>query len=396
MPDTSPAPPSKMQSPGRWQRLYAAYRLLPVQRGIVILALAGAVALQYWLVNVPIADLSQTTKFSPATVKAADQIVSFRNPETDPGNFAFAYEQAADSQKQRMVVDAYFDNAVLTDQSIQRLAALNVHAPSQAGTISYLTSVGRNGTCDTAVHVDTARASSQDSLVQFAQSELAQSNRHRLLEVKTSGLDSTITLSSQGTFGANALSTCQVTLRVGEWQQVMGGFVPVVVRVPAGSSYRLRWEAADIQPVGWDTGGPALPLLAFGHARRQSFHADQVAVVPASAASVASAREGIVAQSERHDSPFTVDSFQIGTDHMQFNAAGKGRVRENGSLITTTNVLETINKYPLIAALFGAANLGLLNWAKRRFFPPPTPAPVVAFPSGEPEPETAKSQKAAG
>src|SRR5215469_15578336 len=238
MPDTSSIVKSHVQQPSRWQRLVAIYRRLPVQRGIVIVVLAAAAALQYRLVNVPIADLSQTTKFNPATVKAADQVVSFRNPETDPGSFAFGYEQTADSQKQRMVVDAYFDNALLSDESIQRLAAFNVRAPSQPGPINYLTSVSRNGTCDTAVHVDTARAGSQNSQLQFAQSELAPSNRHRLLEIKTTGLDSTVTLSSQGTFGANALSTCQVTLHVGQWEQVMGGFVPLVVKVPAGSSYR--------------------------------------------------------------------------------------------------------------------------------------------------------------
>src|SRR5215471_10150008 len=141
-----------VQQTSLWQRLYLAYRLLWVQRSIAILVLAGAAALQYRLVNVPIADLSQTSKFGPATVKAADQVVSFRNPESGPGTFSFAYDQTADSQKQRMVVDAYFDNASLTGETIGRLAALNVHPPSQPGPVNYLTSVGRNGTCDTSVH----------------------------------------------------------------------------------------------------------------------------------------------------------------------------------------------------------------------------------------------------
>ena len=404
MPDTPPPVVNSRPEPpavlvrSQWQRFVTLYRSLPVQRGLVVLVLAGAVALQYRLVNVPIADLSQTTKFSPATIKAADQVVSFRNPETDPGRFAFAYEQTADSQKQRMVVDAYFDNAVLAQETIQKLASFDIHAPSQPAAISYLTSMNHDGTCDTAVRVETARTATKDYFVQFGQSELAPSDRHRLLEIKLTGLDSAVTLSSQGTFSATGQSACQVTLRVGQWQQVTGGFFPVTVKVPAGSGYRLRWEAADVQPTGWNTGGPALPLLVFGQARRQSFHSEEVAVIPAQASSREIGHEGLVAQSEHKDSPLTVDSFLIGTDHMQLSASGKGRVREDGTPIATANLIETINKYPLIAALFGAANLGLINWAKRRFFPPtrPAPAPVVGFPEEQPQETPTSRGQAAG
>src|SRR5262249_54841518 len=152
---------------------------------------------------------------------------------------------------------------------IQRLASLSIRAPSQPASISYLTSIDHSGTCDTAVHVETTHSGSQDSLAQFAQSELAPSNPHRLLQLKLTGHDSSVTLSSQGTFGATSVSACQVTLRVGDWQQPMTGFVPIKISVPAGSAYRLRWEAADIKVSGFNTAGPALSLLTFGHARRQ-------------------------------------------------------------------------------------------------------------------------------
>jgi hypothetical protein len=93
----------------------------------------------------------------------------------------------------------------------------------------------------------------------------------------------------------------------------------------------------------------------------------------------------MVARCKHKDVPLTVDSLLIGTDHLQFRASGKGRVRENGSPIVTVNFLETINKYPLIAALFGAVNLGLLNWSKRRFFQPlrTMPAKIVSFPKAD-------------
>ncbi|HYW37930.1 MAG TPA: hypothetical protein VE957_07440 [Terriglobales bacterium] len=366
-----------------WAMQAEFYHRLKVQRSIVVMVLAVAAYLQYYLVNVPIADLSQTTKFSPATVKAAEQVVSFKNPETDAGSFELGFDQPAESQKQRMVVDAYFDQASLSDETVHKLASLGVHAPPDAAAISYLTAAVANGSCTTAVQVQTSGISGQARAAEFSQSELAPSDRHRLLEVRMKGLDSTVTLSSQGTFDAiSSASSCKVTLRVGNWQQITGGFVPVVVKVPAGSGYRLRWEAADIQPSGWNTGGPALPLLAFGRGHRQSFRVEEIGVYAAQAAERNRAHDGLVAQSEHKDAPLTVDSLMIGTDHLQFGVSGKGRVLENGSAIVTVNFLETINKYPLIAALFGAANLGLLNWAKSRFFPQPrtTPAEVVPFP----------------
>jgi hypothetical protein len=158
----------------------------------------------------------------------------------------------------------------------------------------------------------------------------------------------------------------------------------------------LKWEASIVQSAGFPTSGPPLPLIQFGRGLHQSFLAREVRILPAQlAAGAAPSKVGLIAQSERKDAPLTVGSFLIGTDQIQFGASGKGRVRENGSAVTTVNVMDAINKYPLIAALFGAANLGLLNWAKRKFFPPVrNVTEVVPFPS-EPE-DKAESKAASG
>jgi hypothetical protein len=351
---------------------------------MVLAVLAAAAALQYYLVNAPIADLSQTTKFSPATVKAAAQVVSFMNPESDAGSFAFAFDPPAQTQQERMVADGYFDHATLSDETIQKLALFGVHPPvlSAPAEIKYLTESTATGTCATAFQVETTGQASQTRLAEFSQSEIAPSNRHRLLNLKMSGFDSAVTLSSQGTFDASNQSSCKITLAVGPWQQTTTGFIPITVKVPAGSHYRFVWEAVDVQP-----------YLSFGKGRQQSFHAEEVAVGAAQAAEKAGTHDGLVAQAERKDAPLTIDSLLIATDHLQFAAAGKGRAWEDGKAMVTKDLIETINKYPLIAALFGAANLGLLNWAKSRFFPPARAAvaPVVSFlgetPAGQ-EPES--------
>jgi hypothetical protein len=113
----------------RCQHLYANDWF---RRSVVGLVLAAAAILQYYLVNLPVADLSQTTKFSPAKVMAADEIVSFTNPQTEPGHFSFTYEQPAESQGQRMLLSVRFDHATLTDETLTQFATLGIHAPAQS------------------------------------------------------------------------------------------------------------------------------------------------------------------------------------------------------------------------------------------------------------------------
>ena len=340
--------------------------------------------------------MGQTTRFSPATVKAADQIAAFLEPETEPGRFDFGYEQPAESQSQRMLVDAYFDQATLADDTARTLASLGVQVPHDAGKMSYLTEVSANGVCSTVVKVESADSGDPRRSVQFSQGQFAPSDRHRFLDVTIAGAPAMVTLSSSGSFSTGNKSPCEITLRAGNWEQKMAGFLPVKFQVPAGVNFRLKWEASTVQPAGFPTSGPPLPLIQFGRGLRQSFLAREVRVLPSQlTAGAEPSKVGLVAQSERKDAPLTVGSFLIGTDQIQFGASGKGRVRENGSAVTTVNVMDAINKYPLIAALFGAANLGLLNWAKRKFFPPVRGVTeVVPFPK-EPD-DKAESKAASG
>lgn len=371
------------------------YGRLVTQRAIVLLVLAAAVGLEYYLANVPVADLSETSKFSPAKVMAAEQVVEFTNPETDPGHFAFTYKQPVESQKQRMLVDAYFDKATLSDETVQRLAALGAQAPGDADAIRYLTSVSGGGVCSTAIHV---QAAGSRDWVRFSQNSVANSDRRRLLGITMNGVDSVVTISSKGAFENAGQSPCQVDLHVGDWEKKTAGFLPIQVRVPAGSGFRFQWEASDVRPEGWPTSGSPRALLEFGDAGGQSFHATEIKIVPAKP-SAGSLEHSLVAQAERRADPLSVDSLLIGTDQLQITASGKGRVLKDGKVITTLNFLESINKYPLIAALFAAANLGLLNWAKRKFFPPTgdKEKAVVLFPEKKPDDaETKARSQAAG
>ncbi len=177
-----------------------------LQRAIVVLVLGSTAGLQYYLVNMPVGDVEQTERFRPAKVKAADQAVSFLNPETEAGEFSFTHVQAAESNKQRMLVDAYFDKASLSEDTLQRLSALAIHPPSGPAAISYLTSNVHNSSCSTVIQVDTLAEGGDTRAVQFSQREFLTSDRHRKIEVKMAGLDSTVVLSSRGSFTADGFA----------------------------------------------------------------------------------------------------------------------------------------------------------------------------------------------
>lgn len=371
-PAISPRPQEPTQPPTRLEISGTTMSVLrkPIaQRAIVLLVLGAVAVVEYYLVNVPVADVERTGRISPAQVKAADQAVSFLNPETEADRFSFTYVQAAESTKQRMLVDAYFDKASLSEDTLQRMSALGIHAPSGPAAISYLTTNVHNSSCSTMIQVDTLAASGGTRVVQFSQGEFLLSDRHRMIEVKMAGLDSTIVLSSRGSFTADTSSPCRIKLAVGGWEQLTQGFLDIKLRVPAGSSYRFRWEASEIQPSGWSVSGTPVSLLLFGSQPKQSFKATEVRIVPAQALPGRSGSSGLIAISEQKGNPLTVDSLLVGTDRLEVTASGRGRVFENGKVISKTNILEAIKQYPLISALLGMVDFALLDWARRKFFP---------------------------
>lgn len=345
---------------------------LMVQRGMVLLALCFAVGLQYYLVNMPVANLSQSSKFTAAKVRMGEQSVEFSNPQTDKDEFSFGYDQPSASENQRMLVDAYFDKASLSEETVQKFASLGIQAPTSTANISYVTHSTEKGTCDTGFHVQTNNGSG-DRSVRFMPEQHTVSDWIRQLGVQFLGTTADVSLASSGSFGPNHVSDCSVLLSVGSWQQSTGGFIPIKINVGAGSEFRFQWQALGRRPPGWSA------LLAFGHLQGQSFKASRIRIAPLENSAE---KAGLVARSDSKSS-FIIGSFTVGTDQLQFDASGNGRVWQDGSIVSTANLLNSIGKYPLISAMFGAANLGLLNWSKRKFFPAKKSV-VVRFPRRRP------------
>jgi hypothetical protein len=349
-----------------FQRLGPFFHRRATQRVAVSICLIAAVGVQYRLVYMPVADLQDTHKFKPASLKAGEKVASFVDPQTDDPHFNFSFDQPAESGQPNMIVDAYFDKAALSDQTVQRLTALGLQVPSGLASISYLNVSDGHAECRTEFTVETTASAA--AAVQFAQNENAPSERHRLIDIKMTGYDSTVTLASAGGFGPGAEAQCHIDLKVGSWTEKTEGFMPIKLQVPAGNGFRFRWALSDIKLKGWPTEGKAQSLLRFGTHSRESFRAREIKIFPFGGHDSDAAKHGLDARSIAAADPLTIDSLQIAADRIEVYAEGKGRTIEDGKVMSSADLLAAITQNPLLALLLTALNAALVNWARRAFF----------------------------
>src|SRR5271168_5158294 len=87
-----------------------------------VAALVLAVAVEWMLVNVPVSEVGGQF---PATVRSRDEIVTFLNPVAATGD-SFLFEYAQPSESEKVLLDAFFDRAQLSQSTVTALKALEV------------------------------------------------------------------------------------------------------------------------------------------------------------------------------------------------------------------------------------------------------------------------------
>lgn len=325
-------------------------------------ALLSAVAVEWMLVNVPVSEISG--QFPPATVRARDEIVTFASPAAVTGDsFLFEYAQGTESEK--VLLDAFFDRAQLSDTTVAALKSLQVPAPITPGVIAHLTSNVGSGSCATKLRVESAGG--QFSGMELSQSGDDISSDYRALGVRLFGADALVTLTPQGAF-QHGLSPCKVGLSVGDWKQSTEGFLPIQIHVPAGESFRFHWRNLTERTTTWKTHSSAIALLSFGAAANDQFLAEDIAIRTVNPKTGKPEDPASLEARGQRSAPLTVSFFGINQNGLEISASGAGRALRHGSVIRQ-NVLEAVNKYPIPSALLGAGNLALIAWVKRAFFP---------------------------
>jgi hypothetical protein len=328
---------------------------------LALVCLIAAAVVEWKLANLPIGDVGGQF---PATVRARDEVVTFGGPGAVTGA-AFSFLYAPPTEAEKVLVDAYFDDAQLSSQTLKAFKSFLISAPASPGVITYLTTGAGSAACSTKLQVEPADANLKS--VEFSQSGSDITSGYRSLGTSFGGTAAVVTLISQGAL-QSGMSPCKVELSIGDWKQTTQGFLPVRILVSAGAHFRFHWQNLDERSSTWKTRSSALPLLEFGPSASDEFTAQTIAISSINPKTGALNPPDFEARGARQ-SPLTVLSFGVNQKQLEVNASGKGRVLKGGKFVTA-NFLETLNKYPIPSALFGAANLALIGWAGRMFFPP--------------------------
>lgn len=328
---------------------------------ISVAALLSVAAAEWMLVNVPVSDVSG---LFPAAVRSKDEVVAFVKPMAATGD-SFLFEYAQPSESEKVLLDAFFDKAQLSETTVASLKSLHVVAPTTSGVIAHLTSNFGAGSCATKLRVEPANGAF--SSVEFSQNGDDISSDYRALGVRFVGTDGLVTLTPQGAF-QGGMSPCRVDLSVDGWKQSTQGFLPIKILVPSGESFRFHWRNLSEHAELWKTKSSALNLLSFGASANDQFLSDAIAIRALDPKTgKADNPPNLEARGEKR-APLTVSYFGINQNQLEITASGKGRALRHGSVVRH-NLLEAVNKYPIPAALLGAGNVALLAWVKRAFWP---------------------------
>jgi hypothetical protein len=329
---------------------------------LALVCLTVAIVVEWKLVSLPADEVSGQF---PATVRARDEIVTFTEPGSVTGGpFSFVY--APPTEVEKVFLDAYFDNAQLSDQTLQAFRSLQISAPTSPGVVTYLTSGAGNAACATKLRVEPA--SSGLKSVEFSQGDGAITSGYRTLGASFIGTGAIVTLISQSLF-QNGLSPCRIELSVGDWKQSTQGFLPIKIQVPPGVPFRFHWQNLDERSSTWKTKSSALPLLAFGSSASDEFSAQAIAISSLNPKTGTPNPPYFEARGAKQ-SPLTVLFFGINQNQLEINASGKWRVLKAGKVVSTVNILEALNKNPILSALFATGNLALIGWVGRMLFRP--------------------------
>lgn len=351
--EAPPATPSRPRPP-IWRSSLAG-------KVLALVCLIAAAAVEWKLVNLPGGEV--TGQF-PVTVRARDEVVTFGEPGSVTGA-AFSFLYAPPTEAEKVLLDAYFDNAQLSSQTLQAFKAFQISAPTSPGVITYLTTGAGSAACSTRVQVEPADANLKS--VEFSQSGSDITSGYRSLGTSFGGTGAVVILTSQGAL-QSGMSPCKIELSVGDWKQTTQGFLPIKIQVPAGAHFRFHWQNLDERSNTWRTKSSALPLLEFGPSASDEFTAQTIAISSLNPKTGVPDPPDFEARGAKQ-SPLTVLSLAVNQKQLEISASGKGRVLRGGKVVSTTNFLETLNKNPVLSALLGAGNLALIGWVGRMFFP---------------------------
>ncbi len=339
--------------------------------GLGLLVLIVAAIGQYYLANVRLpVNVAGTNKFSPATVKLGEEELIIDQPVVSLADgLLLAHNGNANE-----TVDVNLDNAWLAKATVDLLQSIGVDPPQTAGKVSFTTQnpAGRpaNGeACRTFFRLELIDATKPLDRIHFYQLEAPGLDRYRQIEIRPIGQDLVLRIATElPPGGTNGSPGCRKLLKVDEWSQYLNGSLGIDVVVKAGSSLRLRFQSVTGNRSLWRGPGGLFEAFTLGSPKLKPSDATPLQT------------HGMRIRRQNDNSPTSpdvlsaknvdggdlliVNGLKIGSDQLQINASGKGKVVVNGDEVTV-DLLERAKRFPLPAGLLATANAALLAWFTR-------------------------------
>lgn len=355
-----------------FNRLRVFWQQRLVRAGVGILVLAAAALASYKLTHVPQpVDLAASGKFSPASVKLAEQVLIIEGPLVNrEEGLLFSYDSGTNGTAQ-----VEFDRASLSDQNLESFARLNFKLPAGWAPISYRTAEAESSAtvyepCSTRIELRVAAADPAE--IRIFQLYESGAERRRDLQITASGAGLVASLETASN-GDSSAPGCQKLLKVDDVSHPTS--LPVTVRVAENSRIDLSFLALAMDSASWadaqgsvalDLGGP--PKLSPTDA--PPFQARAVSIRALTHDPATTAAPVLSARSEAGGPLLSISGLKVFSDQLQISVAGKGSLEIDG-VAQTTDFLKFIKDNQPLALVLGAAYAALLAWVARLVFKAP-------------------------
>ena len=343
----------------------------------LLVAVVAVSVLQYYLVNKPVVVDVVAQKFSPALADINSEQTRIVAPVDDANGIVFLVNGGINE-----IIDLHFDNARLSEPSLERFEHLPQPAPAAIGTIDFIAEdvkrvlneqagdsaypnelSGPNanrGECRTFVKVESAKSGGFPKTLRFRQASNSPVVRDFAMTADAELLVSVITStrSDDEALGDRWAPGCGRLLRVGDgWQRHNAGYWDIRFVVPANSSVRYTFRSDPAHP-SWK--GPkdyiqpiefgAIPLKASGITIESlDGEGKPLAVAPALQARSADAQM------------LKIKTFSFNDDGSMLDFSGMAWVENNGNAVTES-LPQALSRYPLYNSLFGIGIAALAAW----------------------------------
>jgi hypothetical protein len=350
---------------------------------VILIVLAVALLLQYWLANIPEPlDLgSEVKRFTLPYVMPGQELL-IEGPGNDDSHALLIAHEGRFSEE----LDAHLSNGRLSQATLSEYQSLRPPPPSGTSEIDCSSTNwdapsndspqhGQNpnvsNPCNTSVTIRLAPGREKPTAFAFFQSDTTGRERYRQLVMRVHGAEALVNLTmvppdSPDNPHVDNQIDCGKYVRVGEWNHRLGGVngagYEIETIMSPNSTIRLRFSPLADNAL-W-SGGPEGFFEPFLFSSSDNPNLDTP--IESRSVSITSMTDGKVffKASAAGAGRISIDNVKVGTDRLMVSMRGEAFVTVNGKPVSI-DLFELIKKYWLISGFLAMANTALLAWFVR-------------------------------